>query len=222
LLPLYRWLASTVSRPQKAPRLSFFALQHFRNQGPFFSLPLLRKRLGGFALSPKSSALRVWLPSRRSQAPRSLGDLFQPPTLVGFSLRSFSPLEWSVAGLPAPFRPCTFLQNLPALDRCSDELSPPRSRVPCPPSFYVGAGPFAPLGFGASQALPPLGPGKNRLLSYLPLSFFALLNLTIEETRNLRGSSPERLGSLPPKRAPACMAFPPYCISHLFERCTCR
>jgi hypothetical protein len=86
------------------------------------------------------------------------------------------------------------------------------------PRFYVGARPSAPLGFGASQALPPLGPGKNRLLSCLPLPFFPLLNLTIEKNRNLRGSSPERLGSLPPKGAPACLAFPTDCVSHLLKR----
>jgi hypothetical protein len=96
LLSLYRWPASTVNHPRKTPRLSFFALQHFRNQRPFFSLLLLEKRLGTVALIPKSPTPRVWLPSRRPLALQSLGGLFQPPTLLGFALQSFPPLEWSV------------------------------------------------------------------------------------------------------------------------------
>jgi hypothetical protein len=166
LLPLYRRPASTVGRPQKAPRLSFLALQHFRNRGPLFSLPLLRKRLEGFALPPKGSALRVWLPSRRPLAPRLLGDLFQSPTLVGFPLRSFALLGWSVAGLPAPFRPCAFFQNLAALDRRSGDLIPPRSRVPWSRGFTSGRA-FCSLGlWGLSGS--PSAQARQKPSSFLP------------------------------------------------------
>jgi hypothetical protein len=84
-------------------------------------------------------------------APRFLGSLFQLPTLMGFPLRSFAPLRWSVAGLPASFRPCAFLQNLPGLGPALRRLDP--TQKPC--SFLLPRG----LTSGRNLLLPwALGP----------------------------------------------------------------
>jgi hypothetical protein len=56
---------STISHSDNAPRLSFFSLQHFRIQTPFFSLHRLMKRPRFVALNLRSAVLRVWLPSLR-------------------------------------------------------------------------------------------------------------------------------------------------------------
>jgi hypothetical protein len=66
LPPPYRRLMPTMSRPRKAPRSSYRALQHFRISWPFSSLSRLTQRPIGVALPTGSPALRVWLPSRRS------------------------------------------------------------------------------------------------------------------------------------------------------------
>jgi hypothetical protein len=46
------------------PRVSFPALQHFRNQEPFFSLPGSPEAAWDLYPDPKKSHPRVWLPSR--------------------------------------------------------------------------------------------------------------------------------------------------------------
>jgi hypothetical protein len=80
---------------KKVPRLSFEALQHMQIRAPFFS-PFLRSGVWNTcALYSRSPTRRVWLPSRRCKPSRTLGSVFQPPTLLGFALQSFDPLRRS-------------------------------------------------------------------------------------------------------------------------------
>jgi hypothetical protein len=117
------------------------------SRAPFFASPF-EEAFGRLCPASRKSRPQGLATLPADLAPRSLGDLFQPPTLVGFPLRSFSPLRWSVPGLPVPFRPCTFFQDLPALGRCSGDLLPPRSRVPSPRGFRSGRDLLLPWAFG--------------------------------------------------------------------------
>jgi len=92
-------------RPQgEAPRLSFTALQHIRTRRLFFSLsPFEESVFPALPCVGRSAVHRVWLPSRRGQAPRTLGGLFHPPTLLGFPLQSFSPPPRSDGRFRPPF-----------------------------------------------------------------------------------------------------------------------
>jgi len=129
--PPYRRLRPTRIHPRKAPRRSSRALRHFRIPRPFFPRPLPKPRPESLASLPGSPALRVWLPSRRPKARRTLGGLFQPPTPLGFSLQSFPPPRGSSVSLPThspllrfaakPPQPCT---GAPAAS------SPRKSRAP--------------------------------------------------------------------------------------------
>jgi hypothetical protein len=155
LLSFYRRFASTVNHPRKTPRVSFRALQYFRNQRPFFSLLLLKKRLRSFARLLKSSTLRVWLPSRRSQALQSLGNLFQSPTLLGLPLQSFALLLWSTPCLHQVFRSCTFLQNRRRLCTGASATFSHSEAVPlaAPRCFTSGRGPCS-LGLSGLSGAP--------------------------------------------------------------------
>jgi hypothetical protein len=72
-----------------APRLSFWALQHFRIRKPYFSSSLLRRRLRNMPSSSKVSPSGFGYPLGDLCLP-ILGSLFQLPTLMGFALQSFS------------------------------------------------------------------------------------------------------------------------------------
>jgi hypothetical protein len=111
------------SAKSKSSLPSISTLQHFRFLRPFFSL--LSKRPTCVALHPGSAALRVWLPFRRFQALKVLGSLFQLPTLLGFSLRSFLPTGDRTSCFQDFFRSGTFLTNLPACYRCFNGFIPP-------------------------------------------------------------------------------------------------
>lgn len=82
----------TSPRSKKAPRVSCLTLQHFQKPRPFFSLLRWKQRLRNVALFLRSPTFRVWLPSAWRNSPCGfLESLFQPSTLMGFTLQSFSP-----------------------------------------------------------------------------------------------------------------------------------
>ena len=76
----------------------------------FFTPPSV-KRLADVAVSPRSPVLRVWLPSRRCQPYKTLGSLFQLPTLLGFALQSFPPTDRSKKGFPFFSPPLHFFRK---------------------------------------------------------------------------------------------------------------
>jgi hypothetical protein len=86
------------------------------------------RNLAGF---PESAVLRVWLPSRRCKPSQILGDVFQPPTLLGFALQSFSPSQWSIGSF-VPIFPLLRFSTKPvgASHRRFSGVLPPRK--PCP------------------------------------------------------------------------------------------
>jgi len=79
-----------------APRVSFSALQHIRIKGPFFALPVSRKRLKYLCPVSQKSHTQGLATLSVVSAPLNLGSLFQLPTLLSFALQSFPPLPWSV------------------------------------------------------------------------------------------------------------------------------
>jgi hypothetical protein len=72
-------LMSTMIRLRIVPRVSFPALQHIRNEEPFFSLPGSLEAAWNRCPDSKKSHPRVWLPSRGDGlAPQSLEVSFNP------------------------------------------------------------------------------------------------------------------------------------------------
>lgn len=63
-------------------------------------------------------------------SPGFLGGLFQSPTLMGFSLQSFSPPGRSGARYRVPFRPCAFPQDPIGLAPALRRVPPAREAVP--------------------------------------------------------------------------------------------
>ena len=150
LLFLYRRPASTVGHPQKTPRISFFALQHFRNPRPFFFT------------SPFEEAFEKRYPAPQKSHSQGLATLSAvlcssiPWVLLsGPNTLGLSPSELcssSVVGAVFPLR-LSLLHFLrkpsPAFYRCFSDFLPLRSRTPfCSPNFYVGTGPLLSWAFG--------------------------------------------------------------------------
>jgi hypothetical protein len=116
------WPEVDSSAKSKSSLPSISTLQHVRKLKPFFSL--LAKRPTCVALHPGSAALRVWLPFRRFSALRILGSLFQLPTLLGLSLRSFVPTSDRMSCFQNFFRSGAFLTNISACYRRFNGLIP--------------------------------------------------------------------------------------------------
>jgi hypothetical protein len=140
---------STLSAESKSSLPSISTLQHVRKLRPFFSL--LAERPACVALHPGSAALRVWLPFRRFLALKILGSLFQLPTLLGFSLRSFVPTGDRMPCFQGFFRSGAFLANLYGLLPALQRLYPSRPAVPLvAPEGLVRARAMASMGFSVS------------------------------------------------------------------------
>jgi hypothetical protein len=85
--------SSTSKKPRcKAPRSSFPALQHFRPRRPFFSRSLSTPRPVCLPFTPRKIPHPGFgYPLCGTPCHHDLEGLFQPSTLLGFSLQSFSP-----------------------------------------------------------------------------------------------------------------------------------
>jgi len=94
------------------------------------------------SFSRSSETIRVWLPSgRRLSTPHSLGNLFQPPTLLGFALQSFTPVVWSKKTFTLFFPFLRFLTKPFSLVSALQRLTPTTtSRVPFVASQRVRLG----------------------------------------------------------------------------------
>jgi hypothetical protein len=155
LLFLYRRPASTVGHPRKTPRISFFALQHVRNPRPFFFTSPLEEAFEKRYPAPQKSHPQGLATLSAVLAPRSLGNLFQFPTLLGFPLQSFAPLLWSALCLHQAFRSCTFLENRRRLSTGASATFSHSEAVPlfAPRYFTSGRGPCS-LGLSGLSGSP--------------------------------------------------------------------
>jgi hypothetical protein len=107
-----------------APRLSFLALQHFRTPAPLFSLP--------FQEASKNCCPSSWRSRPQGLATlsavlatKALGSIFQPPTLLGFALQSFTLSPPSVGPFESTFPLLRFLTKpVKASHRRSSGLIP--------------------------------------------------------------------------------------------------
>jgi len=157
----------------------------------------------------RSPALRVWLPSRRCQLPRTLESLFQLPTLLGFPLQSF--LSSPVIRPPVSqktFPSCTSPKNPSASRVCFRGLRPPkklglsslpeglvRGETVCSPEV------FGPAGFPSAaprKRASPSSPSPLALGSCPPLE---------EQHPWPQGLPASADWLLLPKEAPPCPTF---------------
>jgi hypothetical protein len=83
--PRYPRPTSTVSRFPKAPRGSFPALQHLNLRNPSFHSPF-EERPNRVALRSGRHSLGFGYPLEVLLVPQAFRGLFQPPTLLGFTL----------------------------------------------------------------------------------------------------------------------------------------
>jgi hypothetical protein len=85
--------ASYVDRKprSKSTSLKLVGPTAYPDPGILFFAPLSGPRPEGVALPTGSHAVGFGYPHSVSIHPKSLGSLFQPPTLMGFALQSFSP-----------------------------------------------------------------------------------------------------------------------------------
>lgn len=136
--------------------------------------------------------------------------LFQTSTLLGFSLQSFVSSRMIVERFPFP-SPLLRFPTKPSRPGivASAASSHPESHPPLlPPGCLVQVGvvmlswDFQPL-----RLLPPLTLPQGRLHLMVPFSLLNSTHLTMNCARSLKVFSSQRLGSLLPKKAPACLAF---------------
>jgi hypothetical protein len=126
----------------------------------------------------------------------TLGGLFQPPTLMGFPLQSFSPTQRSKRSFLCFLRSCAFVRNLSAsYRRFSGFLSPGEPFPVCALGCYTRSGPHALLGFFGLSGSPSAEPTRKRLPFEFSLSSFARPSLTAKTRRDLRVCSPGGLAS---------------------------
>jgi hypothetical protein len=123
---------------------------------------------------------------------RTLGSLFQLPTLLGFALQSFSPLVRSKEAF-ASFLSALALPsaNPSRLGRGASAVSSrSRSRTPfCFPEGLVRGGAACSPGLFDLSGSPVATPDSKFLSSKLPSRPFAANHLTITGSRNPRGFS---------------------------------
>jgi hypothetical protein len=126
--PTYPRLMPTMSRSRRTPRYVPSAPQHMRIEEPLFSPP--------FEGVPPALPYQREVPLLGFGYPFSglgspaLGSLFQPPTLTGFTLQSFSPAWRSRTGFPVPFRSRAFPQDPSASCRRPSGFLPPSQPYP--------------------------------------------------------------------------------------------
>jgi len=139
----------------------------------------------------------------------ALGNVFQLPTLLGFTLQSFSPTLRPTRGFPRVIRPCAFLPTPSAWHRRSGGFrSYDQPCFPPSPAITGGVEPLLSWVFHLPGLLPS---GPRRSVS-LPRTPHALFSPTSEETgeRYLRGTTPTAR-PLPPFEG----RWPAWCFNRL-------
>jgi hypothetical protein len=173
------------------PRWSLLALQRLQVQRPFFSFLTTEITSKRMTYPSRRPVLRVWLPFRRTLSARwPLGSIFQPPTLMGFTLQSFIPARWlqSISRLHSAL--ALFCITSSALHRRFSDLYHPASCIPyLLPDGLDQVGTYCSPGFYTFQVFSPNTPQKKHLPSSVSLSFFQYKSLTAPIPLNLRDSS---------------------------------
>jgi hypothetical protein len=114
-------------------------------------------------------------------------------------------------------RSYAFSQNLTALSRRFSGLIPRGKPSHQPPNVLGWGEGDAFLGFRTSRALPSKRSTKRAFPLFVPLTSLPPRGLSTTQPTDLRGLRPPRPGCLPPKRAPARLAFPTDSIHDPFE-----
>jgi hypothetical protein len=212
LPPSYRCPTSTAGHLRKAPRISSVPFSIQRSRNPSFHPPFGRRlrslaRLsegshpGLATLSATSQSLNPWKPL---SAPHARGlrpsELSSPP-MIDEPFRTH---------LSAPAFPP---ETLTASDRRFSGFLPPVEPYPfLLPEGLVRGGTLALLGLSDFPGSPsdPADPKSVSLPGY-PFRSFGTKEVASSDPRSPKAFPLNRLGSLPPKRAPACLAFLAVC-----------
>jgi len=118
-------------RIQKAPCVSScLSPTAYPDPKALLFTPLERKRPDIVALISGSHILGFGYPLDASFNFRTLGSLFQPPTLLGFSPQSLSPSKWSEKSFLFPLRSCAFPNKHFSLSSALQRFDPTRKAVP--------------------------------------------------------------------------------------------
>jgi hypothetical protein len=134
--------------PSSDTRKSLAALQHIRIKVPFFSQTLFEPASDRLVPYPSEVPYSGFGYPLYGVRPSTLGGLFQPPTLLGFPLQSFSPTRRSKQGFPCSLRSCAFVRNLSAsYRRFSGFLSPGEPYPGSHPGLLHQVGAACSLGF---------------------------------------------------------------------------
>jgi len=147
-------------------------LQHFEAKPPLFSPGSRRtfERHGPVFQRCRPQGLATL---SAVSAAQPTGTLFQPPTLLGFTLQSLVPISWPTHDFSRVLRSCVFLPNPPAWHRRFNGFrSRDQLRYRLPAFFTIPAGATALLGFYTFRV------SFRRILGGapsfpLPLSFFS-------------------------------------------------
>jgi hypothetical protein len=156
--------------------LSISTLQHLRIHEPF--LPLLPKRLVSFALPPRSSAHRVWLPFRRLWLHEPLKAFFSLQRSWASLYKAFSPSDDRIQVSLDPSAPALSYQTCEGLIPALRRLSPiAQLSTFTPPEGLVRVSTLSSLELLTSWALPPASDNSKLLSSNLPSRSFNLTTL---------------------------------------------
>ena len=186
----------------------------------FFTYRLIRVQEGLLCLlEVPSSGFGYPLDGVRSPSP---WEPLSVPNALGFrssELCSSPEIENSVS--KSSFRSDVFLRNLTGLAPTFQRLALSGEAVPLVASrwFRSGRDLLALLSIPTSRASPSTGPTERLFLPLSdPLSSFVEPDLTIRLVRDPRVFRSQRLGFLPPWRAPARLALFTDCVRYLLEK----
>jgi len=209
--PFYERPTSTVNRARKAPRLGFPALQHIRNPGAFSSHPF-RGRVRRVLPCPPEVTLQGLATLLTCSTPSPLEAFFSLQRSWASPFRAFL-LPGDRGGVSSPLSAPALCHKTPsALHRRFSGLLPPGK-----PSPFVPPGGLTRVGGSCSRGLYDLSgaPAADplRKSSTPPEIPFRPWNPAPLQEPNSRaiGFLCQRPGFLPPKRAPARMAFSTDC-----------
>lgn len=116
--------------PSRGIRSRSLALQRFRTGLPLSARSLLGARPVGVAVPTGGPVPRVWLPSRRRLAPRSLEAFFSFQRSWASPFRAFFPSSDRAGVSSGSFRSCAFLRDFAASYRRFSGLLPPDELYP--------------------------------------------------------------------------------------------
>ena len=189
---------------------------------PFFARYRLVPRPIGFTLPTGSPVLRVWLPSQRCQLSRPSEASFSSPRSWASPFRAFLLFGDRKPISELPSAPALSCKTCSALHPRSSGFLPPKKPSPFVlPECLTRVGSSCSLGILASRVSPSAEPIEE----LLPLQSPSRPSETNASQPSFPGTSgffSQRLGSLPPWRAPTRLVFLTCCVRYLFKRWTRR